>query len=393
MADEEAQPLAVAQVQDVEGEAGEGVLVGLEELVARVGLEDVQQRLAVVRAGPYPRALDQPAHLAPEQRDVAGRAVVGAGGEQAQEPVLADDAAVRGVAFDPDVIEIRVAVDRRAGVGLGEDQRLARIGGALADHRRQLGEGLRGRLLEVLEDALAVLGLALEVEAVGAAHQRVAAVAEKGEVVRGEPLQKGHDLLGHLGVHPRARRVEVGTRLLDRLEHRVPVLHRGAHVGEDVVELVGEVAQLSVVAELVDLEAHEAFLRAVAGALDLEEATGLVPVDEQDGVDQQMDGEPTPGERRRHAVDEKRHVVGDDGDDGVGRMPTVALQLGVVDPQAMATGGAIAGEAVVIERGGVEGERIARQEIGARGAGIVKAHEALGLQRVVAAEPLLQLLA
>jgi hypothetical protein len=50
---------------------------------------------------------------------------------------------------------------------------------------------------------------------------------------------------------------------------------------------------------------------------DLDELTGGVPPDRHDGVDDEVQPAPVPGELHRDAVDEKGHVVDDELDDRV----------------------------------------------------------------------------
>ena len=122
-AQEQAQRLALVQVQDLLHDLEQLVVAGLQQFVARIGLEDVDQRLARVAGGREAGALDQPRDLVPEQRDLAWIAIVGGRGEQAEEAVLAQDLAVGVEPADAQVVEIDRPVDGRAGVGLGDHQR------------------------------------------------------------------------------------------------------------------------------------------------------------------------------------------------------------------------------------------------------------------------------
>ena len=67
----------------------------LEQLVARVGLEDLDERLLVVAAGRERGALEHRVDLAAQDRDLARAGVVGGVGVEAEEAPLADHAARR----------------------------------------------------------------------------------------------------------------------------------------------------------------------------------------------------------------------------------------------------------------------------------------------------------
>ncbi len=73
LAREERHALAFLQMQDSARDLEEIVVGDLEELVAREGLEDVDERLAVVRVRIEARALDGPLRLQAQHRDVAAR--------------------------------------------------------------------------------------------------------------------------------------------------------------------------------------------------------------------------------------------------------------------------------------------------------------------------------
>ena len=89
-ADEQAQPLPVAEREDAERRVVELVVGDLEQLVARIGLEDVVERLGQVPAGRQAGALDDRLDLAAQQRRLGHARAVCRRGEQAEEAVLAD---------------------------------------------------------------------------------------------------------------------------------------------------------------------------------------------------------------------------------------------------------------------------------------------------------------
>ena len=179
------------------------------------------------------RPRDHPRHLVAEQRDAVRVAIVGGRGEQAEEAVLAHHLA-RGIeAAHADVVEIDRAMHGRARTRLGDHDRHRRAR-LPADLRRQGGEAARGRargLLPAQQAERRALDPA-QLIAAPVAHQVVAAIAEKGEVVVGDPREERSGLLQVLGIEGLGAGLEVAQRQVDLAEHRPPVLDRGAHVAE-----------------------------------------------------------------------------------------------------------------------------------------------------------------
>ena len=114
-------------------------LGGLEQLVARIVRENVDQRLAGMAAWCQARARNDVGGLAPQQRNVGRVRAVGGRREEAQEAVLADHVALGVEALDRDVVEIARAMHGGSRGGLGDDQKFraaartrARSGGSAA---------------------------------------------------------------------------------------------------------------------------------------------------------------------------------------------------------------------------------------------------------------------
>ena len=110
------------EAEDAHRDVVEVVDVDLEEVVARIRLEGLDEVLVVVARGEEPRALDDRGDLATQHRHRERAAGVRARRVQPDEPVFADDVAVRVVALDTDVVEVCRPVDGRARVRLREDQ-------------------------------------------------------------------------------------------------------------------------------------------------------------------------------------------------------------------------------------------------------------------------------
>src|SRR5215510_4560883 len=91
----------------------------LEQFVARIGLEDVEQRFTRVPSQWDAGAFDNFLNLTSQEGDFRRFRAVSGRSEQAQEAVLAANLAPLVKALDPDVIEVARAVDGRTRVGFG----------------------------------------------------------------------------------------------------------------------------------------------------------------------------------------------------------------------------------------------------------------------------------
>ena len=143
---EQPQALALAEVEDPHRGLEELVLGDLEQLVARVGVEDLEQRLLVVAARREAGLLEHLGDAAAQDRDLGRARPVGGVRVEAEEAARAD----------ADEVEIGGAVDGRALVrlrerdrsglaaqALGEDPSPASRAGSPARSRRRRGS--RGR--------------------------------------------------------------------------------------------------------------------------------------------------------------------------------------------------------------------------------------------------------
>ena len=88
------QPLALSQAEDPHPDLEQLVRLHLKQRVARVGFEDLDQRLEVVGAGFEAGAVEHGTHLVPQQRDPLRALLICEVGEQAEKAALADDLAV-----------------------------------------------------------------------------------------------------------------------------------------------------------------------------------------------------------------------------------------------------------------------------------------------------------
>ncbi len=391
-ADEHPHALALPEREDAHGELEQLVRGNLEELVARVGVEDLQQRLLRVAGGRERGARDDRLDLAPDDRDLAcDRAVRGCRVEP-EEAALAHDLARGPEALDADVVQVAGTVHGRTAVGLREDQRtlLARERATARRQRGPAGALGGGRVAEDPEPGprdrtQAILAVARQ--------QVVLAEAEEREVAIVHPCQQRGGLEALVAIQRRRRIAQLGDQLRGALAHRRPVLDGRRHLAQDGKQPLAQPLQIPRLAVAIDLEVDE---RLQQGALvrrgirreDGRKLTVGLPPDAHDGMDELVDPGAAAAERHRRRVDQERHLVGDDLDDRVQGLPAVLLELRVVHAHQRRPGLAPAGEAAVRERGAVEVERVQLDEVLERHAPVVLADELLGLRRLVLPQPL-----
>ncbi len=379
--DEEADAPPLAEMEDAERDLEQLVLGDLEQLVARVRLDDLDQGLVVVAARDQLRALEDTLRLAAQHRDLPRARAVGGVRQEAEEAPLADDLA-RGVeALDPDVVEVRRPVDGRARVGLRQVEE-GLLAGQPPHLGRQLREARRDRLLAALpQDAEPRAAHDPEHVLAVFARDRVLAVAEEGEVPVVEPGKELARLLELLLVDRRRRLVELGEDVADALAHRRPVLDGGAHVAEDAEQVAAELVQRRVVGLAVDLDVDHRLGAAVL-CTDVEQPALVVAPHSHDRADDKVDRVPVARHLHRDRVDEERHVVDDRLDDGVRRVPAVVLHVRRVDVHLDLGGLPYAGEVPVRERGAGEVELVPVEQVVRRHVRVIRPHEPLELGRL-----------
>lgn len=337
------QPAALLEVQDGGDDLAELVDRGLEQLVARVGLEDLRQVAAVVAGRREAGGFEDLGDLAADHRDAAHGLGVRGGGEQAEEAALADDVALGVELLDAHVVEVRGTVHGGAAVGLGQHQQTVLAG---------LGAGVGGQPVEGRRDGVAVVLAAVvrvgaqDAEA-GAGDGRegvtvdevVLAVAEEREVVVGEPAQQLAGLFELVLAQVRGGGL-VGQAVGDaqrRVAHLLPVLDGLAYVGQDAQQVAGDLLEVGPVGLAVDLDVDPGLdegvvgarglgaVRVAVGAEDLDQLAGDVTADDDLRVDHDVDAAALAGQLVGDGVHEEGHVVGDDLDDGVAGGPAVLL--------------------------------------------------------------------
>src|SRR5271166_4881672 len=118
-------PLPLLQIENADDRVVQLIFIGLEKLVAWIGIEDVRQSLAVVAHRRQAGALDDVANLEPQQRDRTRVPAIGDRGEEAKKQRYPDDFSAWAEAAHSDRIHMRGAVHRRPAVRFGNDEKLA----------------------------------------------------------------------------------------------------------------------------------------------------------------------------------------------------------------------------------------------------------------------------
>lgn len=319
--------------------------------------------------------------LAADDRDASHGLGVRGGGEQAEEAALAHDVALGVEPLHADVVEVRGAVHGGAAVGLGQHQQAVLAGLARASVEQPV-EGRRDRVAVVLAAVVRVGAQDAEAGA-GDGGQRVTvdqvvlAVAEEGEVVVGEPAQQLTGLFELVLAQVRGDRL-VGQVVGDAqrgVAHLLPVLDGLAYVGQDALEVVGDLLEVGAVGLAVGLDVDPGLdegvvgarglgaVRVAVGSEDLDQLAGEVTADDDLRVDHDVDAAALPGQLVRHGVHEERHVVGDDLDDRVAGRPAVLLDRGGVHAHVRGALRPVLGETVVRERRPEHVDRVPVEEV------------------------------
>ena len=305
--------------QDAGREVEERLDVELEQLVARIGVEDVEKRAARIARRIVAGAAHDLVHLPAQERDVGDRARIGRGREQADDPQLAPQPALGGEQLDADIVHVDAPVDARLDVRLGDDER-HRLGEERADlgrHRHEFAPAPQHLHVGVGEDAEAFLAD----EVLVAFVEPIFAGAEKREMVGGEPFEEG-ERLGDLVGRKRRRVGPIGLDgLADPAPHRGPVADGRADVRIGALQPGDQPGARGLIVDPVEVNLDQALAPRARGrardglAREAHQAPRLVALDGEDRVGDEPGLDSRIGEFRERRVEQERHVVVDDFDD------------------------------------------------------------------------------
>ena len=332
--DEAIEPVAARQhshsrpfveLQHQQRELIERILVDLEQFVARVILQHVDQCLAGMSLRIEAGAVHDRVDLASQVGNRTGRLRIGGGGEQAGDADLADEHAVGIEALDPDIVHMHAPVHARADVGLGDDEQF-RLAQEREDFRREF-EQLRpaAQDLHFRRAQHSQPGAGNRLQRAVVARDGVAARAQKSEIVGGEPFQE-RNRLGDL-VDRQRRRIglELGDRLGDARRHRTPVLDRGADIGESQLDPLHDLRASRLLVDARNMDVDEALSQQAgaggSGALEGGKPAGGIAGDAEYGVHDQADIDAALAQLCQNRIDQERHVVIDDLEHGFALPP------------------------------------------------------------------------
>ena len=136
---------------------------------------------------------------------------------------------------------------------------------------------------------------------------------------------------------------------LQTVAHRLPIVDRGAYVVEHPRDVRGERFQSRRFGDAVDFDVNERLapraLRILCGKSGKRPVRA--PLDHHDRMDDQMHREAVAVHFHRHRIDEKGHVVVDDLDDRMRRLPAVLFERRIEDADSGPAGVALAREVPV----------------------------------------------
>jgi hypothetical protein len=182
--------------------------------------------------------------------------------------------------------------------------------------------------------------------------------------------------------------LQLGDVLGQALAHGPPIRNGHAHLVQDALDGAAQHFQLRPRGLLVDLDVHRRLDDGVErrglrrGHLDA--APGLVAAHAHDGVEQEVDGALAPVDLHADGVDQERHVIVDDLDDGVLERPAVLLGGRVEDAHFRFAGRALPAELPQRQSAAEEGLQGGVDDVVGSDEGEVTAEElvdALGLAR------------
>ena len=312
--------------------------------------------------------------LAPQPGDVARHTVVRGGGIEADEPALPADLSVGVKLPDAYVVGIARPVHRGSRIGPRNHQQLGALPVALA-RRRQVRERLGGVPAFVAQQPEPRPRLRHEPVTASGALDSIIAEPQEREVVVLDPFEEGAHLVELVAIDRRRRRLQIFDAPAQLLAHAAPILDRHPDVVERGTNLHCYRIEHLLLGLAIDLDVDDRLddgsFACIVDGEERVDAAVLPPAKPHHGVNYEVARVRAAVQHHAHRVDQERHVVGDDLDDGMGRLPAVLLDLGVVDPDLRLPGRAPPGEVEVRRRGAVEIVRLAFGEVVGRGARVV----------------------
>jgi hypothetical protein len=332
VAHQQAHRTPFVQVDDGTHDADQLRHARLEQLVARIGLEHVDDGLGVMALRRETEMRHHLLDLAPQQRHLARRTVIRRGRPQTEKAMLAGHAAGAVEFLHADVVEVGAAVHRRQRGSLRQDQRMQcarQLPRRPAQPVRLRPRARRGGA----QDAEPGAGVGPEHVAHAPALQAIVAVAEQHELPRLHPLEQGARL-GELRAHGSAWRPL--QHLDDRAHapaHRHPVGHRQPHIAQPELQPLFDRRAGRGVGLALDLVVlpRLARRRAARARTDRPQAAVGAAAHREHRMHDELHADRRGLEGDADGVEQERHVVGDDEHAGVRGIEAIDGRVGVED--------------------------------------------------------------
>ena len=301
--------------QDLHDEVVEGVDVDLEQIVARIFFDDMRECLARMAVRVETGALQHLRHLVADVGDLPDRAGVDGRGEQTEETQFAIETAVGRKELDTDIVHPDPAMNAAADIGLDDDEE-GRLAHELANFRRHhhhVVAAAQDFHIGIAQDAEAFAGRDI-VRGIALRREAIFAQAQKGEIVRAQPLQ---ELAGFSDLVDRqGRRIgrEGPDRFLDAGPHGAPVRDADTHVVQRLGEAVDQPVTVGLGIQAGDVEVNQAFACAPCSlgqclAVEMQQLALHVALHCDDRMHDQRDFDTLLGEFRQDGIEQEGHVV------------------------------------------------------------------------------------
>ena len=248
--------MTLLQIQDAGGNIEQIVLTDLEQLVSRIGLQNIDEGFAVVAVRGVSGAVDDIANTATQQRNATWRQVVSDGRKQAHEQALADDPPLGIVAADNNRIHVHGAMYGRPMAGLGNRKK------ALTAHQvRRIGTAAgcifkhtQRRIAQHAETGVPDHGYLLLLAACG---NFVFTETKEGVVIVVQPTQQLAALFGFFFRDAFRRCCKLVDDFFHTFAHRAPIFDGGTDILQRFGHRKRDLDQI-LCRLLHDLEMHEA---------------------------------------------------------------------------------------------------------------------------------------
>ena len=196
-------------------------------------------------------------------------------------------------------------------------------------------------------------------------------------MVVAEPGEESNGLSTLVGLDRRRVLLQGLHDVVQLSEHARPVLDCSALIIQHRSKVGGELIEQGGVALTVYLDVDERLTDGVFVALGghAEQSSLPIPPEGDHRMHHRVDPQTVPTQRHAYRVDQERHVVSDGLDNGVRRLPAVAVELRVIGAHAGRVGRPTGRQAPVSDCSTVKVDRVDLGQVVRRRVGVVPADE------------------